>query len=216
MHVYALVSSTTTLALPMGVVNPLQLITQGELAAVVEPDLTLEVLQEQDTALLQAVLAHDRVIRELFRQTTVLPLRFTSFPTMAELTTDLQTNQQTYVQTLTRLQGKAEYPIKFVPIEIEEPSISPALKGKDYFMAKKQSYQAQQQQREQQTQELEQLLQAIAAQYLVVKPPDIQQVYILADKTNFFELHEWVNASQQQTTLWNLHLGEAFPPFHFV
>jgi len=218
MHVYALVSSTTTrsLLLPIGVANSLELLIQANLAAVVEPDLHLEELRQDDAILLQAVLAHDRVIRELFAQTTVLPLRFTSFPTLTELITDLQINQQLYGQRLTRLQGKAEYTVKFVPKEFQDVAISPDLKGKDYFLAKKQQYQAQHQQREQQTQELQHLLTVIAAQYPTVTPPEAQQAHILVDQADKVILQEWCDRLQHQVSWWKLCLGEAVPPFHFV
>ena len=46
------------------------------LAAVVEPELALETIEQDDSQLIQAVIGHDRVIQTLFQQITVLPLRF--------------------------------------------------------------------------------------------------------------------------------------------
>ncbi len=216
MHVYALCHAAATLVLPSGVAQPLQMIQQGDLAAIAEPDLELATLQQDDDRLLHAVLVHDRVIRELFQQTTVLPLRFTAFPTLEDLRSDLQTHESTYLETLTRLVGKAEVTLKFVPKAIPEPGISPELKGKDYFLAKKQQYQAQQQQQTLQTQELQQLLQAIAQQYPISTPADAEHVHILVNQNNIERFQAAIAPLIAQSPQWEFTLSELLPPFHFV
>lgn len=217
MHVYALLrSSTAGLTLPEGVLGSLETITHQQLMAVVEPDLQLEDLQQSDALLLQAVLAHDRVIRELFLQATVLPLRFSSFPARADLTIDLDSNQAQYLAILEQLDGQAEFTLKFTPIETAEPQIAPELKGKDYFLAKKQLFQAQQRQKDLQVQEFNFLMQAIAQLYQVVNQPEAQQVHILVHREKQSALQDAVSKLARQVSSWHLSLGDALPPFHFV
>ncbi|EKQ69880.1 Gas vesicle synthesis protein GvpL/GvpF [Leptolyngbyaceae cyanobacterium JSC-12] len=217
MHVYALLKTPQLpLNLPAGVDHALQLVVCKQLAAVIEPDLELEQLQQDDAVLLQAVLAHDRVIRELFSQTTVLPLRFATFPTLAELISDLHTRQTHYLETLDWFEGKAEYTVKLTPSKINQSPIVETLKGKEYFLAKKRQYQEQQQQREQQTQELAQIFQAIAQQYPIQTNSDNQQVHILANKNEQNQLEQILKTLQSNYMLWEIALSEALPPFHFV
>ncbi|MDX2241280.1 MAG: GvpL/GvpF family gas vesicle protein [Leptolyngbyaceae cyanobacterium bins.302] len=216
MHVYAILHRSAALTLPEGVLSPLQSVVEGQLAAVVEPDLALVELQQDDAGLLQAVLAHDRVIRELFAQTTVLPLRFNTFPALNELIADLQTNQKTYLNQLAQLDGQAEFTLKLSPVEISEGSIAPNLKGKEYFLAKKQHYQEQQRQEELRVQEFNLIVQAIVQQYLAVAQPDSNQICILAQKQQYDGLQRQITDLQEQMNYWELHLGDALPPFHFV
>lgn len=217
MHVYALVNrSRVELTLPEGVLGPLEIVSHKQLTAIVEPDLQLDDLQQNDAILLQAVLAHDRVIRELFRQTTVLPLRFTTFPTRTNLIADLETNQAKYLGILARLDGQVEVTLKLVLVENPEPEVPPQLKGKEYFLAKKQLYQAQQQQRDAQAQEFNSVIQAIAQLYPIVIQSDLQQAYLLVPQEKVPDLQAQVSNFEKIITSWQLYLGEALPPFHFV
>lgn len=216
MHAYVLCRATATLLLPDGVAAPLQMIVQDQLSAVVEPDLQLEELQQADERLLHAVLVHDRVIRDLFQQTTVLPLRFTAFPSLVDLRSDLQHNQHLYLETLSRLDGKAEVTIKFVPEAIAEQPLATDLKGKDYFLAKKRHHQAQQQQREQQRHEFEQILQAIAQHYPLSAQPDTHQAHILLDRDDFVKQQHYLLPYLDQLNHWQVSVSDALPPFHFV
>lgn len=217
MHAYALLKPPDfPISLPNGVASVLELVVCEQLAAVVEPELMLEALQQDDATLLQAVLAHDRVIRELFAQVTVLPLRFATFPSLTELITDLKTQQATYLATLTQLEGKAEHTIKLMPVEVETIPIPSNLKGKDYFLAKKQQHQEQQQQQEMQSQELAQIYHAIAQRYPVQANPDKQQIHILTDRVHSPQLQQEVALLQTHFKLWEVQLSEALPPFHFV
>lgn len=217
MHVYALVhSSAVDLTLPEGVSGPLETIKHQQLMAVIEPNLQLEDLQQNDAMLLQAVLAHDRVIRELFLQTTVLPLRFNAFPTLTHLKADLETNQARYLAILEQLAGQIELTLKLIPVEMPEPQIAPELKGKEYFLAKKQVYQAQQQQRDAQAQEFNLVMQAIAQFYPIVIQSDSQQAYLLIHQEKVVALQQQLSNLEKKITSWELSLGEALPPFHFV
>ncbi len=217
MHAYALLKPPLRpLALPDGVMHQLQVVGTERLAAVVEADLSLEALQQDDAVLLQAILAHDRVIRELFCQTTVLPLRFTSFPDMEELLLDLQTQEATYLETLTRLEGKAEYTLKLIAEDIPEVSISQNLKGKDYFLAKKQQYQEQEQRRRNQREQLDKLLQAIAELYPVLPDLDNQQVYLLISQASEAEMRQALLDLEKILPDLQFLLSNALPPFHFI
>jgi hypothetical protein len=216
MHVYALCHSTATIALPDGVASSLERVTQARITAIVEPDLQLEALQQDDDRLLHAVLVHDRVIRELFQQTTVIPLRFTAFPTEPELIADLETQQQTYLETLARLDGKAEFVLKFVPKSIVEQPLDPEIKGKNYFLAKKRQHQEQQQQRELQSQELNQIMQAIAQQFTLSTAAEAYQFYVLASQENIHQCQEKISYLITDLTQWDCAMGEILPPYHFV
>jgi hypothetical protein len=90
-----------SLTLPVGIANPLLLITGGDLSAVVEPEVCLDTLQNDDERLIQSVLCHDRVICQLFQQTTILPLRFgTSFLETENLLTHLCSHGQEYQEKI--------------------------------------------------------------------------------------------------------------------
>jgi Gas vesicle synthesis protein GvpL/GvpF len=217
MYTYAFVS-TIPPELPEGIFGSLQIISADGLAALVEPDLAPESLQENDNHLVQAVLSHDRVIRELFEQTAVLPLRFgTYFKTQQGLVEHLQANSSEYLQRLEQLQGKAEYSLKLTPIAFVEPPIGEEVKGKDYFLAKKQIYQAQAAWQTQQKAELETLLEAIDQQFprWVKGEADqgVERIYLLGDRQlEVPSFQMW----QNQLSHWELVWGEALPPYHFV
>lgn len=217
MHVYSLLNTPTTpLALPQGVLNPIQLVTHEQITAAVELDLSLEELQSDDATLLHAVLAHDRVIRELFQQTTVLPLRFMSFPSLEELQSDLQIHQQNYLTQLGKLQGHAEYSLKLIPTEIEDTPISSNLRGKDYFLAKKQQHLEQHRQLALQREEYEQILQAIERHYSSRVKTESRQIFILVSQNVMEEMHHLIAQLQEQYPRWQIMVEEALPPFHFV
>lgn len=217
MHVYALLNTpTTSLELPQGVVTSVQLVVHQQIAAAVEPDLTLEELQESDATLLQAILAHDRVIRELFQQTTVLPLRFMSFPSLEELIEDLTKHQKEYLERLGKLRGYAECILKLVPNEILENPIAPNLRGKDYFLAKKQQHLEHQQRIVEQREEYDQILQAIAQHYPSQPNAESQQIRILVAQNSLEEMHRTLTGLQERYSEWQIMVEESLPPFHFV
>jgi len=205
--------------LPEGIFGSLQIITAKGLAALVEP-LAAESLQKTDQQLVQAVLSHDRVIRELFEQTTVLPLRFgTCFTSRQGLLEHLESNGEEYLIKLKELQGKAEYALKLAPIAFPEAAVGAEVKGKDYFLAKKKIYQAQAAwQLEQQT-ELETLFEAIAQQHSWVRgeaDQGVERVYLLGDRQSEQLLLQTFKTWQLHSAHWELTLGEPLPPYHFV
>ncbi|NES74087.1 MAG: gas vesicle synthesis protein GvpW, partial [Okeania sp. SIO2D1] len=97
-YVYAFVNlPKSSLALPKGMEKEVELIPYQNLAAVTEADISIEAIQETDEKLLQAVLTHDLVVREIFQQTSLIPLRFgNAFATVENIVNHLQNNQQQY------------------------------------------------------------------------------------------------------------------------
>jgi hypothetical protein len=146
LYTYAFLKTPTeSLKLPLGIANPVLLITAGDLSALVEPEVCLDTLQNDDECLIQAVLCHDRVVCELFQQTTILPLRFgTSFLEAENLLTHLRYNAEEYHEKIEQLEGKGEYLLKCIPRKLEEPVLCSETRGRQYFLAKKQHYEAQQ------------------------------------------------------------------------
>ncbi|HEY9615579.1 MAG TPA: GvpL/GvpF family gas vesicle protein [Microcoleaceae cyanobacterium] len=222
MYLYALLPSAhSALHLPEGIGTQVQLLTAGEVAAVVEPDVALKELEQDDRQLLQAILAHDRVIRELFAQTTVLPFRFgTCFESSASLLAHIQASQATYLTAFQQLNGKAELTLKLTRVEPPELEVTADLKGKEYFLAKKQQYQQQQAFQAEQTQELEQLISAIGQSPLNLSfqpsHASTESLYFLINHSDIEALQRSLTQWSQQYTLWQLALSEALPPYHFV
>lgn len=220
MYVYALLNAPTqALELPHGIDGPLSLVCVDRLAALVEP-LSPECLPQDGERLLEAVLAHDRVLRHLFQQTSILPLPFLrTFFSESGLQEQLAIQQQHYLDALAQLEGKAEYQLTLTPLERSEPTFPATLTGKDYFLAKKQHYQAQQLQQIQQQQELEavmRLLQQFPARFSIEQgQASVEHIYLLVDK-NEERLHQHLQAAQLKCEHWQLTIGEALPPFHFV
>jgi hypothetical protein len=220
MYTYAFLPAIP-LELPEGIAGSLQIVCTEGLAALVEPDLAVESLHENDTQLVRAVMTHDRVIRELFEQTTVLPLRFgTCFVSRQGLLDHLASNSEEYLDKLNGLQGKAEYPLRLTPLPFPEPSIAAETKGREYFLAKKQIYQDQTHWTAQQQQELAAVWEAIAQRYpdWVKGEPDqgVERVYLLGDRVDEPLLHQFFKTWRSRYSHWELSLGESLPPYHFV
>ena len=219
MYTYAFLSTIPS-ELPEGILSLLQIISVDGLAALVEPDLAPEALQENDQQLVRAVLSHDRIIRELFEQTTVLPLRFgTCFTSRQGLIEHLEANSAEYLIKLEKLQGKAEYALKLTPIAFPEAAIGSEVKGKDYFLAKKQIYQAQAAWQVEQQRELEALFEAIAQQHSWVRGEvdnGIERIYLLGDRQSELWSPASLKTWQLHSAHWELVLGAPLPPYHFV
>jgi len=222
MYTYAFLSnSDVPLTLPEGISGSLQLVTVDGLAALVEPDLTLDSLQTTDDVLVQAVLCHDQVIREVFEQAPLLPLRFgTCFVSRQGLMEHLGSHRAEYLNKLTQLRGQAEYVLKLIPLTMPSPTIPADLKGKHYFLAKKQHYQTQTEWQQQQRAELEKLLDTIALRFpnwtQTEASDDIERIYVLSDRQDEILLYDWVKTWQSFCPHWELNLGQALPPYHFV
>jgi hypothetical protein len=222
MYTYAfLPSPARALVLPEGIERSLQLVHGDGLAALVETDLAIEELQQNDKQLMRAVVAHDRVIRDIFQQTVLLPLRFgTCFVSRQGLLEHLEVHKAEYLEKLAGLQGKAEYLLKLVPIAPFDQVVSPDMRGKDYFLAKKQLYQAQVEQQQQQQAERQWIIEAIAQTYprWVQSEPnsDIERIYLLTDRQHEATLSDHLRTWQGHCSHWDLSVSEPLPPYHFV
>lgn len=211
--------SEAELVLPGGICGSTELVTAASVAALIERDVRLTELQTDDNRLVQAVFAHDRAIRWLFQQTPVLPLRFgTQFVDPEALLTHLVQHQSHYRQALEWLGGKAEYRIQFTPLDPIETGIAETLRGKEYFLAKKQQQQAQHAWRQQQQAEIEQTIARLTQQFEVQRMPTAatEKVYLLTDRTNESYLAEMVESLQRSCQHWTVELGERLPPYHFT
>ncbi|HIK26714.1 MAG: GvpL/GvpF family gas vesicle protein [Oscillatoriaceae bacterium SKW80] len=231
MYIYAIMRKTETkLELPAnGIAFELKAIAVGNLLALVEPLLTIAALEKlEEKALIQAVLSHDRIICETFKQQTLLPLRFgTCFISPEALENHLLQHQEEYLQQLACLTDKAEYCIKCVPREAPTPTIPSSAKGREYFLAKKQRYQTQQDFQAEQAQQWLFVQQKLAQYYpnaLITPQGNTQKIYILG---NFIRaripsrpedpfLSQQVQNWQQTCSHWEFYLGEPLPPYHFV
>lgn len=222
MYLYALLrASPADIHCPEGITTQVKLLNVGQISAVIEPDVALDSFEQDDQQLLQAILAHDQVIRELFAQTTVLPLRFgTCFESSASLLAHLAASQMTYLAALDQLEGKVEFTLKLTRQEPPELDLPPDLRGKDYFLAKKQQHQQQQAFQAQQRQELEQII-AVVAPLAVERSfqpshTATEAIYLLIPATALEEFQHSLSKLQQQYTLWQFSLSEALPPYHFI
>jgi hypothetical protein len=205
----------------VGIRDRVLLMSCAGVSALVESNISVESLQNNDEQLIQAVLSHDRVICELFRQTTVLPLRFgISFASQESLLTYLESHAEEYLEKLRQLHGKAEYSLKFIPRTLDEPNITPEAGGRQYFLAKKQRYQTQQDYQIAQTQEWEQVVHLITQIYktaiIIQSQGEEARIYLLVSYQDEPLLAEQFLAWQKECSRWELQLGLALPPYHFI
>jgi len=221
-YLYALCPSlAVSLAPPVGIGDsPVEVLTIEPLGAVIERDVDVAQLKEDDAKLMEAVLAHDRVLGHFFSQTPLLPLRFgTQFKDIDSVKSFLADQGETYRQRLEHLQDKAEYLVKLMPQPLEMPAIADELKGRDYFLAKKQRLQAQTAALNQQAEELQQFFDYLASHQIPCvrsTPQETEErLHVLlsrdADATQAFML-TW----QQQLPTWQLVCSEPLPPYHFA
>lgn len=221
-YTYAFLETpTTVLDLPMGIGDRVLLISHAGLSAIVEPEVFLDLLQNDDKRLIQAILSHDQVICELFRKTTILPLRFgTVFPSKESLLTHLKTHAEEHLKKLRQLKGKAEYSLKLIPRTIDEPVITLPSGGRQYFLAKKQRYQIQQDFRIAQTAEWEKVIHLITQTYqsvIFIQPQGEEaRIYFLVSRQDEPLLTEQFFSWQKTCPRWELQLEAALPPYHFI
>ncbi|MDZ8139611.1 MAG: GvpL/GvpF family gas vesicle protein [Nostoc sp. DedQUE04] len=224
MSVYAyalLVPTASELVLPFGMERNTELVYCSGLGAIVEPEISVEGIQATDERLLQAVLIHDRVIRELFQQTPLLPLRFGSgFTSQEKLLNHLEQHQEQYLETLTQLADKVEYTLKLTPSSLLDESDTIDARGKAYLLAKKQRYQTQQAFQAQQSEQWELLNQSILKTYTDVicetRQADVRQIHFLAQRNDSTLSTQQLYLWQVQCSHWQLALSEPLPPYHFL
>lgn len=219
MYLYALCLDIDRSQLPPGIRAPLQVIAVDGVHAIFEPAIDLDRLQQDDADLVAAILRHDQIICRLFAQTTVLPLRFgTQFSSEAALRTQLRTQADAYRRQLQILDGKAEMCLTLTPKSVDSPDLSPNLKGREYFLAKKQRLQDQAHLQESQQIQLVQLQQQVTAALPQSQCDDTQQhrIHLLLTPSQIAELPTMMDNWRTQCPLWDMSLSEALPPYHFV
>lgn len=225
MYTYAFIKTPEfPLELPSGIAGRLEIISEQKIAAVVEPGLstkTIEALIQDDELLKHSYISYGLVIAEIFRQTTLLPLRFYHcFTDIAHLKSHLVTYKDTYLTQLTNLEGKGEYILKFIPKSPPQPPVSSSAKGREYFLAKKQRYQRQQDFKTQQLAEQKFIINQISQIYPEVIIADFQegntQIYILENLQSAENIHQDIQHIQNNCMTWKLQLGEAIPPYDFL
>ncbi|WP_392482740.1 GvpL/GvpF family gas vesicle protein [Nostoc sp. C110] len=224
MSIYAyalLIPTESPLVLPLGMERNIELVYSSGLGAIVEPEISLEGIQATDEHLLQAVLNHDRVIRELFQQTPLLPLRFgRGFTSQEKLLDHLEKHQEQYLEALTQLADKVEYTLKLTPCDLLDDSDTIDARGKAYLLAKKQRYQTQQAFQAQQCEQLELLNQLILKTYTNVicetRQSDVRQIHFLAQRNDSTVSTQQFSLWQVQCSHWQLALSGPLPPYHFL
>lgn len=212
------------LTLPQGIQGDLLWVGDGFLGAVVEPDFSWEQAQINDRALMESVLAHDRVMAELFAQSALLPLQFgTRFVDRASIIQHLEQQRDFYGQRLNFLSGKGEFTLKLSPLEGEENPTTPksdVLKGREYFLAKKQQYEVAHQRQQQQQQQLQDLRATVGRVYPDFHPGEEaegqQRWFLLVGLRRSQHLQKQVQQWQTTADLWQLTLTGPLPPYHFV
>ncbi|MGD1940598.1 MAG: GvpL/GvpF family gas vesicle protein [Leptolyngbyaceae cyanobacterium] len=220
-YVYALCPTPgESLSLPQGIAQPVQLLVVEGLGAIVESEIDVAQVREDDAQLMEAVLAHDRVLGQLFAQLPLLPLRFgTQFKDRSSLQAFLQNQQQTYLQRLQALQDRAEYLLKLSPQPYVAPEVDETVRGREYFLAKKRRLQEQAAALAQQQEDLQNFLAALTTANIpfVQSPPqeEEERLHILLSRdamTAQTLLAEW----QRQLPTWQLVCSEPLPPYHFA
>lgn len=222
LYSYAFLKTPTdALNLPVGIADKVFLVSSEDISAVVEAELSLESVQNNDAKLIEAVLSHDRVMCELFRQTPILPLRFgTFFISQKNLLAHLKFHSRAYLEKIDLLKQKGEYTLKFTPRKLQEPTISPEVGGRQYFLAKKQRYQTQQDFYILQNAEWQNAVHLITEIYksaiIVPSQNEEMRIYLLVSQIDQPFLKAHFSYWQQACPRWELQLGEASPPYHFI
>jgi hypothetical protein len=197
-----------------GIAHELVWIESGELGAIVEPGFPVQACAASEQALIDAIVVHDRVLLSTFSVTTVLPLRFgTEFASDDALREHLKAQQSAYLTALKVLDAKAEVSLKLFAEQAEPEPISTALKGRDYFLAKKE--QAQQQQLFQQSfdRDRQSLIETFQSQNIQVFTKSVDHYLLLCDRDCDLEIYlqNW-----QYQNKWTWKLSEGLPLYHFA
>lgn len=222
MYIYAFLETpTSAFVLPLGIIGSLELVSCDRLSVVVEADLQPETIQTaDDSAQLKAILAHDRVLRELFLRTDLLPVPFGTFLVSRDALLDyLQLHATDFLAKLDQVRGKAEYTLKLIPKELASDPTPADLKGKDYFLAKKRRYEAQVQQQQAQQQQIEDLIPTVSQHYPTVQGESkdgTERVFLLGDRQQEPALLNHLKTWRDQCPLWEINISEALPAYHFV
>ena len=222
-YIYAfLYLPKSSLELPKGMEKEVELISYQNIAAVAEANVSIETIQETEEKLIQAVLTHDQVVRKIFQQTSILPLRFgNSFAMAKDIINHLQNNQQQYLRILTQLEQKAGYTLTFTPVSYPSTLEISEVRGKAYLLAKKQHFQQQQAFQTKQCQQWDNIRQLILQDYPKAVFKDttekgIRQVHLLANRDSEVITTQKLQTWQTECSYWQITLSEPLPPYHFV
>jgi hypothetical protein len=229
-YTYAFLKSdiSASLDLPNGQFDQVQIIHTGNLAALIEPNISINSLKQDENTLIRAVISHHSIIGHVFSQTTLLPLRFgTCFISLEDLSTYLKQNEQPYLVKLNHFEGKAEYSIKLIPrdLPLDNQNISldnsPHKSGRQYFLAKKQLHQIQlahQQQRAEEKDKFISLISQTFPEYLQTDGPTspLTTIYILTHREDTQTLNEIVHNFQINCNYWDFQVESLIPPYHFL
>ncbi len=225
MYTYALIKTPQdSLRLPPGLMGDLELVCQQGIAAIAEPGLSpsrIETVVKDDELLQRAYVHYGVVICELFRQTTLLPLKFYHcFSDRPALEHHLLTYQQNYLQQLNHLEGKGEYVLKLTPQLQNLSPLNQENKGKAYFLAKKQRYEQQQVYLEQQQAQEAEILAEILHLYpeaIAPKPQDSERkIFLLVAQDDQPLLYQRVRDWGDRYSHGQLTLSDAIPPYDFL
>ena len=220
-YVYAILfSSNQELDFPQGIQGRVEMISYGNIAAIIERDILIENLQKTEAILLKAIVTHDGVIQAIFSQVSLLPLRFgTGFTSLDSLLENLKNNQSQYSQKLNRLTNNVEYCIKFIPLEFKSSKAQDLnLKGKSYLLAKKKNYQLQQEFISNQENQWEAIKDSISQEFsdniLIQEQEAIKQIFLLEKQQTNIDI--LINYWQQKTPNWQITTSLPLPCYHFA
>ena len=226
-YVYAIILRLDeALSWTEGISGSLQTLGTGQVQAIAEENPFAEGLPQDDEGLLAAVIHHDRILQGLFEQVTLLPLRFGSqFQTQAQLLDYLQRHETFYANQLQQFQQQAEVLLSFAPKDTAIPAplapVSADLKGRSYFLAKKQRLQSENDRLALQQEQWPRLQKQIQAAY----PQGVwsenteggaTRAHILISFKRYSHLKKQSDRWQQTFDQWSIQVSEPLPPYHFV
>ena len=232
MYLYGLVhrSAIEMLAIDKinGIAGELGWRESDELAAIVEPGFPAQACANSEAALIEAIVSHDRVLLSVFAIQTILPLRFgTEFTSESALIQHLETNQVAYLNAIDTLKNKAEISLKLSATQAELEPISAQLKGREYFLAKKEQSQHQQLIEQYLDHDRALLLQQLSDRGIEVFEKAVDHYLLLCDRNFDLEsiLSNWqaemdetdrINQSTNKPkNQWIWKSSEELPPYHF-
>jgi Gas vesicle synthesis protein GvpL/GvpF len=218
MYLYGLVhrsaiESLKTLAL-FGIATEVSWREVGELGAIVESGFPVQVCASSEKALIDAIVIHDRVLLSAFAVGTVLPLRFgTEFVSEQALLEHLEQHQSKYLTILQKLEGKAEVSLKLFAEQAEPEPMPANLKGRDYFLAKKEQAQQQQLIQTRLDGDRQTLIQDLQSQNIQVFTKVTDHYLLLCDRS--FDLTSMI-MNWKTALKWTWKISDSIPPYHFV
>lgn len=221
LYTYAFLETPhSPLNLPQGMTGKVMLVKGDQISALVERDISRSSWQSDDQKIVQMAVCHDRVICEVFKQVTILPLRFgTYFESSEDLLRHLASQEKEYKSKLDKIRDKTELSLKLIPRSFQQPVVTQT-GGRNYFLAKKQEYENQKNFANAQNGEKQKLIDLITKEYNLPAQIHEQQeaikIYILVNIKEKIHLAEKFLNWQQACPRWDLVWGDCLPPYHFI